>query len=204
MTLQPSPSAPGRGGPLRVGRPASAIEAIDDRRWPGARRRGWPGARTPGRRSPTGAQRTDPDSLPRSAAHRPPRASGTSARQSRTPLSGRLRLVGKSASCPHKFGDQDLPPGHGVHAAWPAFDGLSASSSPSCPPAGSANPAPYRETRPARWSGPAASLTSRQRLAVRRPQPILATLPARCPTRCPVHAAVSSVPRGPHRRPDPP
>ena len=76
---------------------------IDDRRWPGARRRGWPDARAPGRRGPAGAQRTDLDSLPRSAAHRPSRAPGNSARQSRTSLPGRLRLAGKPASCPHKF-----------------------------------------------------------------------------------------------------
>ena len=106
MTLAAfTPPPPGEAGLYALaGRPQRSRPA-DDRRWPGARRRGRPDARAPGRRDPADAQRTDPDSLPRSAAHRPSRTPGTSARQSRTSLSGRLRLAGKPASCPHKFGD---------------------------------------------------------------------------------------------------
>src|SRR6266487_781896 len=60
MTLLPSPLRRRARRVLTRRQAASTMKAIEDRRWPAARRPGWPGARAPARRGAAGAQRADP------------------------------------------------------------------------------------------------------------------------------------------------
>ena len=100
--------------------------------------------------------------------------------------------------------------GHGVHAAWPALvRAAPAASSPA--QVAHRQPAARARTRrqiarPPGSDDLARGVTHPPANGSRspRPQPVLATLPADACYPLPVHAAVSAVPKGLHRRPDPP